>query len=487
MVLPKNTTKRGVWICSHFVHGSHRSRTKLCLCFVVGILTAVGIWYRLSIEGAYIGSSITLSNSFHLSDIHQDSDLKYEAQSQLDPLIATAVKGASSAPTLKEEQIHSKSRLVKGNSQDDVATTKQKVNMASVTVIYEKDISKDYTNHTTFNGTFFESKAPCTPLEEINFTLVTQASMDRIWIMKHHCQRWPSPLPIALAIYLPPDSPLDERNVAEELDIHLACDLTRMKVSVVKGNSPMNRYPVNLLRNLAIRSATTTHIMYTDSDFLISDGLHDDLVAMSPAIAQDPMAAVVVPAFVYHTGCPEKFTSENIEALKCLAQEWETGVPKNKNDLIPLWDKPRNLLPNVKSGFHGVAFHGSTLYGEFKNQTDPLLIPCIVDALYEPYLAVRLCKDLPEFPEVFRGYGWNKNVWIMWLTQKLNYKLWQTPQGFVVHIPHNVSASWRTLKKPNETTGKIQKPPPEHELYLKWLKRQVPKHPDRIPKCAKKK
>jgi len=159
-------------------------------------------------------------------------------------------------------------------------------------------------------------------------------------------------------------------------------------------------------------------------------------------------------------------------------------MARTKEDLLPLWKKDREDVPNVKDGFHGVHFHGSTRYEEFKTQTDLIEIPCIENYLYEPYLAVRLCKDLPKFPESFRGYGFNKNVWIMWLTRKLPYKLWQSSRGFVFHIPHPVSESWRRAKKPDPATGKVRKAPKEHDAYLKWFK-TVPKHPDRIKQCPK--
>lgn len=372
----------------------------------------------------------------------------------------------------------------KVQNKGELTLQKNNVDMSSVTVLDEKDFVKDYSKQKEFQGTFFDSAPPCNPVEKVSFTLVTQASMDRIWIMKHHCERWPPPHPISIAIYLSQNSTLNEIDVAHQLHIDLDCDISRMKVLVMKGNSPMESYPINMLRNLAMRSATTTHVVYTDSDFLISEGLYDDLMAMAPIVAEDPLAAIVLPAFVYHTACPDKFNTDNQDALNCLASEWETGVPKTKEDLIPLWEKPRIQKPNVKSGFHGVHFHGSTMYEEFKNQTAPLLIPCISHWLYEPYLAVRLCEDLPEFPEVFRGYGWNKNVWIMWLTKKRNYKLWQSPRGFVFHLPHRVSPSWWSFKKPDQKTGKKRKTPPEMELYLEWFKRKVPRHPDRIPSCS---
>jgi Glycosyl-transferase for dystroglycan len=359
----------------------------------------------------------------------------------------------------------------------------------SINVVYEQDVAVDYSTHTEFQGTYFDQSPACTPLdsvEQVSFTLVTQASMDRLWIMQHHCERWPAPHPISIAVYLPPEEspPPTEEFVMNELDRRWNCDASRMTVTVVKGFSPMDRYPINLLRNVAIRRVATSHFVYTDSDFLISDGLFHELLAVAPILASDPWAALVLPAFVYVSHCPQSVSTNNTESIECLRRE---GLPRSKEDLLPLWNASRHNLPKVKEGFHGKHFHGSTMYDEFKTQTEPLLLPCIENYLYEPYLAVRLCKDLPEFPEVFRGYGFNKNVWIMWLTRKLPYKLWQSPRGFVFHIPHPVSESWRRAQKADPVRGHLQKEAPkEHDAYLKWFK-GVPLHPNRIPTCPKPK
>ena len=369
-------------------------------------------------------------------------------------------------------------------SSNELKNPKPQSRSNSINVVYEQDLTVDYSTHTKFQGTYFDQSPDCTPLEsveQVGFTLVTQASMDRLWIMQHHCHRWPAPYLISIAVYLPPDSPqYTEDDVANELDHQWKCEMSRMKVTVVKGISPMDQYPINLLRNMAIRRVSTSHFVYTDSDFLISEGLFEELMAAAPWVATDPFAALVVPAFAYFSPCPTtSVLSNRTESIECLGKE---QLPLVKEDLLSLWKKRRQDLPNVKQGFHGKHFHGSTLYEEFQTQTEPLLLPCIENYLYEPYLAVRLCKDLPEFPEVFRGYGFNKNVWIMWLTRKLPYRLWQLPRGFVVHIPHPVSESSRHMNQADPVTGPLPKPPTEHSAYLKWFK-GVPMHPHRIKSC----
>ena len=204
-------------------------------------------------------------------------------------------------------------------------------------VLDEDDLVADEDRNATgkerFRGTYFDSKPSCDPVasEEVSFTLVTQASPDRLWIMKHHCRRWPAPLPISLAVYLPPGAPLNATNgVVRDLEENFGCDTSRMKVTILKGSTSLGLYPVNHLRNLAIEAANTTHIFYTDSDFLVSDGLHGDLIELAaPIVGPDPRVAMVVPAFALSSSCG-KVSSDTHEAMACLEKE----VPKNKKDLM---------------------------------------------------------------------------------------------------------------------------------------------------------
>ena len=56
-------------------------------------------------------------------------------------------------------------------------------------------------------------------------------------------------------------------------------------------------YPINELRNLAIRYTTTSHFFLTDMDMWPSFGLYDALTALPSFILQDDYFAGIVPAF----------------------------------------------------------------------------------------------------------------------------------------------------------------------------------------------
>jgi hypothetical protein len=351
----------------------------------------------------------------------------------------------------------------------------------NVVIIKEEDLTpKVFPNQTTFEIECFSSMSECTPLKssDVSFTLTTQLSPDRLWIMGHQCQRWPAPLQIAIAVYLPPNAPSNEESrILDRLEHELQCDLTRMHITIYRASpdSPIDQYPVNTLRNLAFQSVTTTHVAYIDSDFLISDGLHEDLLSTTAEVlANDARAAIVMPAFDYMTDC--KITRQQEEVLSCLRGEWDM-VPKHHENIVALLAK--ETRPRVKTGFQKTRsgknkYHGTTMYKTWlQNQTTAIPIPCIKTATYEPYLVVRVCRDLPQFPEVFKGWGFNKVVWIKILLKKLGYRLWQVPRGFVMHIPHELSIS-----RKNNMDGH----PPEFDAYLDWLA-TVPVHPNALPQC----
>ena len=56
-------------------------------------------------------------------------------------------------------------------------------------------------------------------------------------------------------------------------------------------------YPINALRNLAIRNVETTHFFMSDMDMWPSPNLHDVLQTLPSYILSDDMFAGIIPAF----------------------------------------------------------------------------------------------------------------------------------------------------------------------------------------------
>lgn len=136
--------------------------------------------------------------------------------------------------------------------------------------------------------------------EDISFTLVTQLSDERLWMMRHHCAGWKSEISLAVL------TNRDKDSVEKEL-VGLRCQ--RFAVNVLaKDDFKSGDYPVNVLRNLAISSVKTSHFLYVDADFWLSH--HTDRVLMKKdvrhVLSNDPKQAIVLPAYQLRHKCRNK-------------------------------------------------------------------------------------------------------------------------------------------------------------------------------------
>jgi hypothetical protein len=251
-----------------------------------------------------------------------------------------------------------------------------------------------------------------------------------------------------------------------------------MTITILKDSKGTLRdYPVNQLRNLALEGVQTTHAAYIDSDFMISRGLHGSLIQTAAAVvaktgANSNKVAIVMPAFEYVSDCSFDVNQQALRA--CLDEE---ALPETQVDLLTLLKRTKKQRPKVQRGYQNFKglnhYHSTTRYTEWTNATEPMQIPCLRTVVYEPYLAVQMCRDLPQFPEVFTGWGFNKVMWILLLWKKLGFQLWQIPREFVIHLPHAESTATRI---------KGDTKPPAVERWMKWYG-NLTNHENRLIGC----
>lgn len=263
--------------------------------------------------------------------------------------------------------------------------------------------------------------------DDIAFTLVTQLSMDRLWMMQYHCERWGSASPMSVAV-LSNETALHTRNTL----IDLGCHQDTLSVQTMYLTEELKAdYPVNKLRRMALAAVRTSHVMYVDIDFWESVDLHGILhqAGVREALAADFKRAIVVPAFQLNRQCREYHECPDKNIPK---------MPHTWQDMIHTMQERRGspFDPTNRGG------HGSTLYAQWIKQEagDLLDIPCIQSNRYEPYMAFRYCRTLPPFQTLFSGYGKNKMTWVMQLRRE-GYIFSQVGGAFVVHYPHLDSAS----------------------------------------------
>ncbi|CAL8351703.1 unnamed protein product [Merluccius merluccius] len=241
-----------------------------------------------------------------------------------------------------------------------------------------------------------------TPTED-DVTLVAQLSMDRLQMLEAICKHWEGP--ISLALYMSDAEAQQFLRYAQASEVLKNRKNVGYHVVYKEGQF----YPVNLVRNVALRNANTPYVFLADVDFLPMYGLYDYL---RRAVVQLDMAhtkkALVVPAF---------------ETLR-----YRLSFPKSKAELLSMLDMGTLYTFRYHVWTKG---HAPTNYAKWRTATTPYKVEWESD--FEPYVVVR--RDCPEYDQRFVGFGWNKVSHIMELDAQ-EYDLMVLPNAFMIHMPH---------------------------------------------------
>ena len=153
-----------------------------------------------------------------------------------------------------------------------------------------------------------EGAAPLVTTEGIGATLATQASSDRVWLLRFLCARWSGPISVAVV----GDQSIATEAVCGSSKPHPSASVLRAKIdqslrwrgALLLGTtttmqlfSYAGNYPINALRNAALNAITTSHVLVVDVDFFPSTELHEAILAQSLYLKNHPRTALVVPAF----------------------------------------------------------------------------------------------------------------------------------------------------------------------------------------------
>uniref|UniRef100_W5UAQ4 Glycosyltransferase-like protein LARGE2 n=1 Tax=Ictalurus punctatus TaxID=7998 RepID=W5UAQ4_ICTPU len=239
--------------------------------------------------------------------------------------------------------------------------------------------------------------------DDTDITLVAQLSMDRLQMLEAICKHWEGP--ISLALYMSDAEAQQFLRYAQASEVLKNRKNVGYHIVYKEGQF----YPVNLVRNVALRNAKTPYVFLTDIDFLPMYGLYDYL---RKSIVQLDMAntkkALVVPAF---------------ETLR-----YRLSFPKSKAELLSMLDMGTLYTFRYHVWTKG---HAPTNYAKWRTATTPYKVEWEAD--FEPYVVVR--RDCPEYDQRFVGFGWNKVSHIMEL-DALEYDLMVLPNAFMIHMPH---------------------------------------------------
>ncbi|XP_031675348.1 LARGE xylosyl- and glucuronyltransferase 1-like [Oncorhynchus kisutch] len=239
--------------------------------------------------------------------------------------------------------------------------------------------------------------------DHTDVTLVAQLSMDRLQMLEAICKHWEGP--ISLALYLSDAEAQQFLRYTQGSEVLMSRGNVGYHIVYKEGQF----YPVNLLRNVAMRQVNTPYMFLSDIDFLPMYGLYEYL---RKSVVQLDMAnskkALVVPAF---------------ETLR-----YRLSYPKSKAELLSQLDMGTLFTFRYHVWTKG---HAPTNFAKWRTATTPYRVQWEAD--FEPYVMVR--RDSPEYDRRFVGFGWNKVAHIMELDAQ-EYEFVVLPNAYMIHMPH---------------------------------------------------
>jgi hypothetical protein len=345
-------------------------------------------------------------------------------------------------------------------------------------------------------GTNYSSCPSQISEQEWKITLVTQFSIDRLWILKETCTRWKDP--IVAVVLMPSDMTPGQRSAWESFSSVTCPQLQLIQYIGTEEESKTDHYPVNRLRNIGLDAVNTSHILVADVDFVPSKRL-DKTIRLSlkqlhsyvPEEAENHQA-VIVPAFERKPPTPCESESQCAQYL----QAGSSFIPHTFEELGKCVGSKDCIVFQSDNNWEG---HHSTnsedwlqkKWYEDEEQKHLKQLECFHSMRYEPYVVIRWCPSssskpvAPHYDERFYGYGKNKIELISHL-RSMGYQFSILPEGFIVHNPHPespVKETWND-REGSELHATMDK------LYPKFLKELYSKYKqfsDSIVKPCEKK
>lgn len=242
---------------------------------------------------------------------------------------------------------------------------------------------------------------------------ITHLTVDRLPRLVSLLDSWDGPVVTAIYFALPDDVQLFEQTLATEDGERLADRLTGILVKAdfgVGSEVDRLRYPINRLRNLALRQSAAQFVFVTDVDFVPSAGLASLLRdRAAPFLAQAPAkSAIAVPCFIPRDGLGGK-----------------QALTRSLADLLISGDV---RLPDANAG------HGPFLTA-WSSRPKATLFELVYESQFEPYLVVGRDECQP-YDERFSDQGGDKQSHLMRLNAG-GWRFWGMSGAWVVHLPRN--------------------------------------------------
>ncbi|KAL3921302.1 MAG: hypothetical protein SGPRY_004951 [Prymnesium sp.] len=193
----------------------------------------------------------------------------------------------------------------------------------------------------------------------------------------------------------------------------------------IQSSGPNASYPINKLRNVALRSVRTTHYVVLDVDLWPSAQLHHAVLAQPRKVLRRTHLALVLPAFQL-----------DIDTLVTTELGRESAqLPSTKRELRGCVESGRCSTFYSRSS---PSTHSSTPYDAWWSAplgSELLPIECFKNPRYEPYVVLPNQPTTPTYSEKFTGYGKNKIEFVTHL-RFAGFQFFAVPGAFVTHMPH---------------------------------------------------
>lgn len=267
--------------------------------------------------------------------------------------------------------------------------------------------------------------------------IVTQLSLDRISRLEAICQVWDGPVTAAI---LDEDRTINgiksgnkEKSSFKILQ-SLECSLCKrdgfhsLRTLLVKWTSAAEdrSYPINSLRNIALRNARSDFVFLLDVDCIPSSDLYQSLVGTIERkrsirnICLHYLGAIVVPCF--------EPVDQSLFDPRCHLSSQEV----RKQSLLSTPTYRQFALQEFERG------HGATNYQKWLSHTESQSFQQYYQIEFqegfEPFLVVSRALT-PLYVETLVGYGRNKILHVYHMS-RLGITFWVTFSGCIIHTPH---------------------------------------------------
>lgn len=240
-------------------------------------------------------------------------------------------------------------------------------------------------------------------------TICTILTVDRLLRLSQMSEFWGGPISAAVFLHELHEVSvvlewwLSHNSLRRHVDIHLVYD-----DKIIAFELPDRPFPVNILRNVAIRFARTGSVFYIEGDFIPSPDLYPSLDPVRERLAKGEKTVFIVAPFS---------TDDNNFDMKLF--------PKDKKELQDMVSKGTQKMRDLSYFSSHRAFN----FAQWFRETN--IYSTHYASGYEPYYIGP--KSYPLFEEIFIGCGADKVSHPAELSSA-GYSFNVLPTGFIVHI-----------------------------------------------------